>query len=51
VPLADYFCNTFKDLNLVDVEPHKVISPRWNSRRGRDEIAKRLDRSLVAESF
>jgi hypothetical protein len=41
----------FKDLKLVDVEPHKVV-PTWiNSRRGRVGITKQLDRFLVDENI
>jgi hypothetical protein len=50
-PLVDYFSNIFEDLNLVDVEPHKVVLTWENSRRGRDGIEKRLDQFLVAERF
>jgi exonuclease III len=50
-PLIDYSYNLVKYLNLVDVEPHNVVPTWWNSKRGRDMIAKRLDQFLVVESF
>lgn len=48
-PLAKYFSKLFKDLNLVDVETHKVVPIWMNSKRLRDGISKRLDQFLVAK--
>jgi hypothetical protein len=47
-PQAEFFAHLFEELNLVDVEPVKLL-PTWrDSRRGRAGISKRLDRFLVA---
>eukprot|EP00253_Pinus_taeda_P033560 PITA_33560 len=50
-PLSDFFFNLITENNLIDPSPIK-LKPTWRNRRiGEDQIAKRLDRFLLAESL